>query len=592
MKKTLTINLNGIIFHIDEDAFESLQEYQQEIERCYSADDEREIVNDIEARIAELLNERLNNNKKVVTIDDINHVIATLGHPDTDNGEFTNEEQEEPKGKKNRPNKFYRDIDNQIIGGVAAGLAAYTGIDVTLVRLILVILTFFMGWTIPLYLIVWAITPAADTVARKVEMHGNEPTIENIRRFATSEQFKSTTSRLGNRLGQVIPWLFKIAAICVGVLLAGIGIIVTMGLIVLAICMIFGVLDIFMPLPSEHLWLGITCGIALLTTIAIPTISIIISTVRLLSGKPRRQRSHTGWIWFIVWLFAIVVTITTGLICVDRSSKSELLTAISNITRHNTFSFIDEHVEANAIIEQRLTGEQFSEIEVVFPAKVVLIKDSISFVEVKSTSLSMRGIFTTIENNRLVIDANNLRSRYNPVIYVHYTQPITNITATGASHVESTEPVRAHSITIESMLASDVDLNIICDSLIFRSMGASDIDCTVKSRYALIESLGASDIDMQAECDTLDLEVLGASDADMRIKGDVVNIDVAGASDADLDINCRLLTATAKGASDVDIKGRCDYAQINALGGSGVSIRGLDTRDKDENIDMSSIIYK
>ena len=160
MKKTLTINLSGVVFNIDEDAYEILNEYLRKLEIQFSDEDGKEIMRDIEARLAELFSNILkSNNKNVVTITDINSVIEQLGTAeeiggDSKNSTFDNKETDKDNRKRHR--KFYRDADNKILGGVAAGLAAYLGLEVTLTRLIMLLLAItILGWLIPIYLIVW-----------------------------------------------------------------------------------------------------------------------------------------------------------------------------------------------------------------------------------------------------------------------------------------------------------------------------------------------------------------------------------------------------------------------------------------------------
>lgn len=81
MKKTLTVNLNNIVFHIDDDAYEMLQTYLADVARHLSEDEKKEVMNDIEARVAELFTERLQRNKNVVNIEDVEEIIKILGKP-------------------------------------------------------------------------------------------------------------------------------------------------------------------------------------------------------------------------------------------------------------------------------------------------------------------------------------------------------------------------------------------------------------------------------------------------------------------------------------------------------------------------------
>jgi phage shock protein PspC (stress-responsive transcriptional regulator) len=188
MKKTVIVNINGIIFHIDEDAFGKLNAYIDALHRYFDAQTEgREIVSDIESRIAELLQPRINETKQSVTIEDIEDIIITLGQPEdiagTDDIPPFNESYNQEQGfhesrKYNR--HLYRDPDNKIIGGVCSGLAAYFGVDVVIIRIAFIALLFLGGISLLLYFILWPAVPMAYTAAQKLEMHGKEVTINNI----------------------------------------------------------------------------------------------------------------------------------------------------------------------------------------------------------------------------------------------------------------------------------------------------------------------------------------------------------------------------------------------------------------------------
>ena len=82
MKKTLTINLSGVVFNIDEDAYEVLNEYLRKLEIQFADEDGKEVMRDIEARLAELFGSALKSgNKNVVTLNDVNSVIEQLHLP-------------------------------------------------------------------------------------------------------------------------------------------------------------------------------------------------------------------------------------------------------------------------------------------------------------------------------------------------------------------------------------------------------------------------------------------------------------------------------------------------------------------------------
>ena len=185
MNKTVNINLAGIFFHIDEDAYLKLQRYLEAIKRSFTDSQGRsEIIADIEARIAELFAERIQNEKQVVGIKLVDEVITIMGQPEdylVDDEIFEDEPQPKQRHSSRPTKKLYRDTDNSYIGGVAAGLSHYLGIDTIWTRLIWLLFAIGSGGTfIFIYLIFWALVPEAKTTAEKLTMTGDAVNISNI----------------------------------------------------------------------------------------------------------------------------------------------------------------------------------------------------------------------------------------------------------------------------------------------------------------------------------------------------------------------------------------------------------------------------
>lgn len=177
MKKTYTISLGGRIFPLEEDAGNKLQAYIQTLENYYFKEEGgQEIMNDIEGRIAELLNEYMQAPaKEVITLADIERIISIMGNPD----DIINEDHQEDYTKK-QDRKLYRDNENKMIGGVAAGIATYLNVSVVLIRILFAILAIFYGITILVYIILWIAVPVAFTAKQKLEMKGEPINISNI----------------------------------------------------------------------------------------------------------------------------------------------------------------------------------------------------------------------------------------------------------------------------------------------------------------------------------------------------------------------------------------------------------------------------
>jgi phage shock protein PspC (stress-responsive transcriptional regulator) len=186
MKKTISVNIAGTLFQIDEDAYNRLEQYFHKIEAVYQFSAEgKEIVNDLESRLAELLQDRIKGRSVIITIEDINWAIGILGRP-----EDLGANQAYSSGSSNNNyyksfRRLYRDPDNCILGGVCSGLGAYFEIDPVLVRVIFVLLVF-LGFGPLAYIILWIVVPKAYTVTQKCEMHGEAPTPENTGKYRNS----------------------------------------------------------------------------------------------------------------------------------------------------------------------------------------------------------------------------------------------------------------------------------------------------------------------------------------------------------------------------------------------------------------------
>jgi phage shock protein PspC (stress-responsive transcriptional regulator) len=184
MNKTVNINLAGIFFHIDEDAYLKLQRYLEAIKRSFTdSQGQSEIISDIEARIAELFAERIQNEKQVVGVKLVDEVITIMGQPEdylVDDEIFEDEPKHNYKQKSHTSRRLFRDTDNSYIGGVSAGLGHYFGIDALWIRLIWVLLIFGAGTGVLLYILLWALIPEASTTAEKLTMTGDPVNISNI----------------------------------------------------------------------------------------------------------------------------------------------------------------------------------------------------------------------------------------------------------------------------------------------------------------------------------------------------------------------------------------------------------------------------
>jgi len=186
MKLTVSINLGGYPFNIDEDAYVELKGYLRSLEHHFAAEEScSEILSDIETRIAEIFRTKITTYKQVISIDDVSQAISVMGTPEdiADNEKETTKE----KFSSRRYHRMYRDPDSRIIGGVCAGIGAYWDIDPVVVRVLFLAFIFAGGLGVLIYLILYIALPAARTTAQKIEMRGEPVNIHNIKEVVKNE---------------------------------------------------------------------------------------------------------------------------------------------------------------------------------------------------------------------------------------------------------------------------------------------------------------------------------------------------------------------------------------------------------------------
>ena len=189
MKKTISAAIGSTNFIIDEDAYARLDAYLSAFRAHLSASpDNGEVMNDLENRIAELLSASVKGEGRAVNIDMIEDVIGRIGMPD--GSPYTEGGQQNAGRAAGDPatHKFYRDMDHRSLGGVCSGIAAYFNIDVTLLRVLFVILLLCGSCGFWIYMVLWIIAPKANTPTEKCQLRGLEPTYENLSKFTTTNK--------------------------------------------------------------------------------------------------------------------------------------------------------------------------------------------------------------------------------------------------------------------------------------------------------------------------------------------------------------------------------------------------------------------
>ena len=380
MNKTISINLGGFFFHIDEDAYQKLSRYFDAVKRSLSADGRDEIMKDIESRIAELFQERLKNDKQVVGLTEIEEVITIMGQPEDykiDDEKSTYQSSSSSTNFYYPSKRLYRDKENGMLGGVMAGLGHYLGIDTLWLRIIMVILFFGFGTGLFVYIVLWILVPEAVTTTQKLEMKGEPITISNIEKkvkegfdditskFSNIDHEKITNSaksgatKIGSTIEEVITTIFKVFAKIIGafiVFFSGIGLI---GIIITSIIMIFSstmpdnyiLNNIQTPIGLETpLWAQ---GMLLLLGFGIPLFFLLILGLKLMVNNLRSIGNYVKYSLLAVWLIAVGIIISLGineasqLAFEGKSVQKEVIAIAPNDTLKIKFKNNDFYSKSN-----------------------------------------------------------------------------------------------------------------------------------------------------------------------------------------------------------------------------------------------------
>lgn len=341
MNKTISINLGGFFFHIDEDAYQKLSRYFDAVKRSLSPDGRDEIMKDIESRIAELFQERIQNEKQVIGLVEIDAVIGIMGQPEdykidedaTKSSNFSSTNKTYTRAKR-----LYRDKDNSLLGGVAAGFGHYLNIDPLWVRILFIISPFIsFGTSIIIYLILWILIPEAITTSQKLEMKGEPINISNIERKVKegideisdkignidhqkiADNAKYGAEKVGSTISDIFGTIFKIFAKFIGAIIVITASFALLGFIIAGIVMMFSssmpdnyiLNNIQTPIGLETpLWVQ---GILLILVFGIPFFFLLLLGLKLLVNNLKSIGNVATYTLIATWVIASGIAISLGI---------------------------------------------------------------------------------------------------------------------------------------------------------------------------------------------------------------------------------------------------------------------------------------
>lgn len=451
MKRTISINISGILFHVEEDGYELLKNYLATINRYFATyEDSQEITNDIESRIAEVFLSKLTPSQQVITLANVEAVIAAMGSVEDFAAEEVLEEpefqrrsayEEAPPYSTTEPKKLYRDTqrkilggvsagvahyfktdplwvrvllllllfadafitfgalssvtlisyivlwivlpgrddmtvdakvkklfrnpDNQVLGGVSSGIAAYFGLDATVIRILFVVSIFFGGAGLIVYIVLWIITPPALTLTDKMQMKGEPVTLSNIessikKNFRVNDSGDESTllravlfpfrlvsalvANLGRAVGPFVAFLGDAARVLVGLFLIAVGgvlLAATLGLIggLLGLASLdpyqletyrFALNEVNVPWEVLRATVPVPALLFGWVALFIPALGLVLGGIAIIARR-RVLRPAVGWSALGIWIIALVgLSVTVVPIATDfredaRYSTTEIL---------------------------------------------------------------------------------------------------------------------------------------------------------------------------------------------------------------------------------------------------------------------------
>jgi phage shock protein PspC (stress-responsive transcriptional regulator) len=194
MNEVTTIHLGRQSYTIAVDAQKALRAY---LDAIHTSVRDQEVVDEVELRMAELLNEHGVNGDKVILIQDVDFLKEQLGDPK----DFNSDDDEAPAEKPVTEGKrLFRDTESGILAGVASGLSKYFGIDVWIIRIIFIIGTFTGGWGVLPYIVLWLVVPEAKSSSDRLQMAGKPVTVQSLKEVVARADVPGATKRAHDSL--------------------------------------------------------------------------------------------------------------------------------------------------------------------------------------------------------------------------------------------------------------------------------------------------------------------------------------------------------------------------------------------------------
>ncbi|MDR3133164.1 MAG: DUF2807 domain-containing protein [Prevotellaceae bacterium] len=565
MKSTIKVSISGIAFNLDNDAYGCLKNYLDRVENIFSGKESgREIIEDIEVRIAELLSARIQSPEQIITLATVSEVIGTVGSADDIAGgeeETASTVQEQLKTPEPERKRLFRDIDHRVIGGVCSGLGNYFTIDRVFVRLAFAMAlgcfllqdyllhSFFniaASASLLLYLALWIAMPAARTMKEKMIMRK-----EMITPASSKNDPAYTKAAHEGDFGRVLGKILVITCrIIIGFVLAIIAFVALTLLITLPFGLFTG--NVMM---GELGWLNITdylqdytlipswlVVILLTLLVCLPLVGLIYLLAKIFFKFKTKIR--LGLILTVVWLITLFSLAGIGIYLVSGNT---------DFTRE---LFLENSFPGTS--EQR-AAPPFQNLSIAGNFEVTALPSDSNYIVIQAPEKLLPHIQTKATGGSLKIYVNKAirqrRAKARLYLYCADWKSMEQLHLSGMVRFTCTDTLKAQAFSAKLSGASHLDVVVHNEYTAFDMSGASNISANIVAERVHFNLSGACKATLSGAASRTDLKVSGAARINAaRFAVDTAKVRLSGSSNIGLHVN-NYLDIHASGASRIHYTG-------------------------------------